>query len=63
MWRESNCQPGAHNRSGATGLMQIMPMWADDCGGSPGDLYNPSFNLRCARHILNVQGWTAWSTY
>lgn len=63
MYRESRCQPGAHNPSGATGLLQIMPMWADDCGGSPGDLYDPGFNLRCGRHVYRVQGWGAWSTY
>jgi len=63
MWRESRCQQGAHHRSGATGLMQIMPMWADDCGTTVSELRNGSINLRCARHILNVQGWEAWSTY
>lgn len=63
MWRESNCQPGAYNRSGASGLMQIMPMWADDCGGSRSDLFDPQFNLNCAVHIKNAQGWGAWSTY
>ena len=62
MHRESNCQPGAHNRSGATGLTQVMPMWADDCGGVPADLYDPAFNLRCAHHIWEVSGWGAWST-
>ena len=63
MYRESMCQPGAYNRSGASGLMQIMPMWADDCGGSRQDLFDPAFNLRCAVHVKNVQGWDAWSTY
>ncbi len=58
-----SCDPAAHNRSGATGLMQIMPMWADDCGGSPADLFSPQFNLDCALHVLDVQGWFAWSTY
>lgn len=62
MYRESRCQPTAHNRSGATGLMQIMPMWADDCGGSRADLYDGGFNLGCAVHILGVQGWSAWAT-
>lgn len=63
MPRESHCDPGAHNPSGATGLTQIMPMWADDCGGSPGDLYDPMFNLKCALLIYNVQGPNAWSTW
>ena len=63
MYRESNCDPGAYNPSGASGLMQIMPMWADDCGGSSGDLFDPWFNLNCAVHVYHVQGWGAWSTY
>jgi hypothetical protein len=63
MWRESGCNPGAYNRSGASGLMQIMKMWADDCGGTPSDLFNAWFNLRCAVHIKNISGWNAWSTY
>jgi|SRR5262245_55003131 len=62
MYRESRCNPGAYNgSSGASGLLQIMPMWADDCGG--GSLFDPWFNLRCGLHILAAQGWGAWSTY
>jgi len=64
MWRESRCDPSQVNpNGGASGLLQEMPMWADDCGGSVSDLLNPYFNLRCGRHILAVQGWGAWSTY
>jgi len=58
MWRESRCRPTAHNRSGAAGLMQIMPMWRRRCGG--GNLHSPAVNLRCARYIVRVQGWGAW---
>jgi hypothetical protein len=61
MWRESRCQPDARNRSGAAGLLQIMPMWADDCGGTADDLLDPGFNLACARIILAAQGWDAWA--
>jgi Transglycosylase SLT domain len=60
---ESGCSPSAYNRSGATGLMQIMKMWADDCGGTPADLFDPVFNINCAFHVWQVQGWPAWSTY
>lgn len=63
MRRESGCDPSAYNSSGASGLMQVMPMWADDCGGSRSMLFDPQFNLRCAVHIHDVQGWGAWSTY
>lgn len=63
MDRESNCEPWVQSYAGAIGLMQDMPMWADDCGGVPHDLFDPLFNLRCAVHIYEVQGWYAWSTY
>jgi hypothetical protein len=58
MWCESNCQPGAHNRSGASGLMQVMPMWFD--GRDP---YDPATNLTMAVEIKHKQGWHAWSCY
>jgi hypothetical protein len=60
MWRESRCRPGARNRSGASGLMQIMPMWARHCHIPRAALFNGATNLRCARHVLRVQGWAAW---
>jgi len=64
MERESNCLPYVVNHNGgASGLMQVMPMWADDCGGTPTMLLDPMFNLRCAVHIKIVQGWPAWSTF
>jgi len=64
MYAESRCDPSAYNgASGVTGLMQIMPFWADDCGGWPSKLYEPWFNLRCALHVYHVQGWGAWVTY
>jgi hypothetical protein len=64
MYAESRCDPSAYNgASGVTGLMQIMQFWAEDCGGIPSDLYDPWFNLACALHVRNVQGWGAWVTY
>ena len=62
MYRESRCQPGVHNRAGANGLMQVMSMWADDCGMTVAQLRQAITNLQCALHVLDVQGWGAWST-
>jgi len=63
MWAESRCDPSAHSPSGASGLMQEMPAWAAACGGTPAELFDPLFALRCALVILATQGWQAWSTY
>jgi hypothetical protein len=63
MWGESNCNPGARSPAGAIGLMQVMPMWADDCGGTVEMLYDPEFNLACALHVLNVSSWNAWDAW
>jgi len=67
---ESGCNPRAQNSSSsAAGLMQELAMWLDDCNGLFGgtgtreDFYNPWWNLQCAHHIWEVQGWPAWSTY
>jgi hypothetical protein len=56
MWCESKCEPAAHNRSGASGLMQIMPGWWH--GRDP---YDPSTNLTMALEVRRAQGWPAWS--
>lgn len=63
MYRESRCRPGAHNPSGASGLLQIMPMWASTCGVGRAELYEAVVNLSCGRVVLDRQGWGAWSTY
>lgn len=55
---ESNCDPAAHNKSGADGLMQLMDMWTGDI-----DPHDPEANLRVALHVREVQGWRAWSCY
>lgn len=63
MPRESHCDPGAYNPSGASGLLQVVRMWADDCGGVPSDLFDPLFNLKCGLYVYNVQGPRAWQTW
>ena len=58
MWCESRCNPAAYNRSGASGLMQVMPMhWR---GRDP---FDPATNLTMALEVHNRQGWRAWSCY
>jgi hypothetical protein len=58
MWCESKCGPTEHNKSGASGLMQIMPMhW------NGRDPYDPVINLTMALEVLERQGWQAWSCY
>lgn len=60
---ESGCDPSAYNPAGAHGLMQIMSMWADDCGTSQTGLFDPDINLRCAKLVHDVQGWSAWQAW
>jgi len=62
MERESRCDPGAYNASGASGLMQIMPFHVGTTCPN-GDLFNAWYNLHCAVLIKNAYGWGAWSTY
>jgi len=63
MWLESRCDPNAYNPSGASGLVQVESWWARACGITPAQLFDPTWNLVCARHVYETQGWTAWSTY
>jgi soluble lytic murein transglycosylase-like protein len=61
---ESAGDPGARNpSSGASGLMQVMPVWAGHFGYSPLDLFDPWTNLEVAARIRDQQGWGAWSPY
>ncbi|HSJ83802.1 MAG TPA: lytic transglycosylase domain-containing protein [Acidimicrobiia bacterium] len=64
MEKESGGNPNARNRSsGASGLMQVMPGWADVFGYSPDDLFDPTVNLWIASRIRHDQGWNAWTPY
>ena len=64
MEKESGGNPNARNRSsGASGLMQVMPAWADVFGYDREDLFDPTVNLWIASRILETQGWNAWTPY
>ena len=49
---ESDFNRYAHSRSGAQGLMQIMPFWKEIYGNPNDDLYNPMVSLRYGCTIL-----------
>lgn len=55
MWCESKCRPEAHNPSGASGLLQIMPFWSKGR-----DLFDPATNLTVGLEVYRAQGWRAW---
>lgn len=58
LWCESRCDEHAHNASGASGLLQVMPMhWH---GRDP---YDARTNLTIGLEVLERQGWRAWSCY
>jgi soluble lytic murein transglycosylase-like protein len=58
MWCESRCDEHAHNPSGASGLLQVMPMhWH---GRNP---YDARTNLTIGLEVRQLQGWRAWSCY
>lgn len=77
MWRESRCEPTAHNRrTGDRGLVQVhfqpsywtAPMrtgfatLAVECGlTSLEDLYIPAVNIRCAYALYRAFGMSPWS--
>jgi hypothetical protein len=61
---ESGGNPNATNpHSGAAGLFQVMPSWADHFGYEVDDLYDPGVNLWISRQLLEAQGFGAWSPY
>ncbi len=49
MWRESHCDPHARNRSGATGLFQVLG------GSTDGDT-----NIAQAFALWSQRGWEPW---
>jgi soluble lytic murein transglycosylase-like protein len=62
MYRESRCKPGVTNRrSGAAGLLQIMPAHAGRWRTCPGqNLYSASGNVACAARLYRKAGMAPW---
>lgn len=65
IWNESRCDPAARNRSGATGLTQIMPTWLRvlcpmGIACTVADLQEPLPNLDAAAVVYAAQGPGAW---
>jgi hypothetical protein len=54
MHRESSCDPNAYNRSGATGLMQLLGWHCD------GGCRDPRGNLAEALVLWQSSGWCPW---
>lgn len=60
---ESRGVPWARNRSGATGLLQLMPVHATRAarlGYSWGQMMEPGPNLAVAEGLWKEQGWRPW---
>ena len=57
---ESGGNPNAYNRSGASGLMQVLASWADNFGYAPSQLFDPAVNLHVASILYYDGGWGHW---
>lgn len=53
----------AHNKSGATGVLQILPGTGAEFGYTESDLYNPKTAFEAAKKIVDKYGWSPWETY
>lgn len=61
---ESGGNPTAQNpSSGASGLMQVLPSWADNFGVTPADLFDPVVNLNISYALYRDGGWGHWSPW
>ena len=57
IWTESKFNPKARNRSGAKGLMQLMPITARAMGqklGRPVRVYDPEFSVQAGAKLLSI---------
>jgi soluble lytic murein transglycosylase-like protein len=65
---ESGGDPSASNPSGASGLFQVMPSWADEYAAVTGVPYydgrfDPGANIRFAAWLQAEGGWGHWVCY
>ena len=66
-YRESRCRPEVRNRSGATGLLQLMPAhcgWLDEALGEPcsvARLQTPAYLIRAAAALWRRDGYAPWN--
>ncbi len=61
--RESHCQPGARNSSGASGVMQLMvPLHSDLLAAVclDADPFWAECNIDAAKLLYNSAGWAPW---
>lgn len=58
---ESGMNPNARNRSGASGLFQIMMPMHADLFANPSDVFDPAANARAAYSLSN--GGTSWGAW
>lgn len=68
LYGESRGKAGVTNASGARGLFQLMPNWADNAWlGSEGISYaaflDGATNIAVAKLVWDKQGWGAWAAY
>lgn len=71
MWRESRCNPKAHNttlnrdKSQDLGLLQVNSTWKtvtrNICGTNINGLFNPDCNLKVAKYLYDNGGAGHWS--
>jgi hypothetical protein len=60
-WRESRCQPSAYNRSGASGLFQLLgheDLVRAVCMN--GDVFDAECNIQAAYMLYRSSGWGPW---
>lgn len=63
MAKESGGNPNAFNKSGASGLMQVLASWADNFGYQPADLFIPEVNLAISYALYADGGWNHWAPW